>query len=172
VRTKIISVAASCALLAAPGCVPTPAGIPATVSTALFGVAEACEEVGGKPHTDGAVRRVDLTGDGREEFVLYTGWIDCEGAASIYGDREKAVMVFAGEGQGGAAEPFTEWVYEAHVDETDALAVLWLTTSGEDCGAAPAGDFANETFCARAIVWNTTAQRFEYAPVSTVRPIE
>lgn len=36
----------------------------------------------------------------------------------------------------------------------------------------PAKDFASETFCDRAIVWNPGAQKFDYAPVSTVRMVQ
>lgn len=32
--------------------------------------------------------------------MLYTGWVVCEGAYSVYGDRQKGLWVFAGEGCG------------------------------------------------------------------------
>jgi hypothetical protein len=142
------------------------------VAAALDTLAAACSDVGGRSHTADAMQRADLNGDGCEDFVLYTGWIDCEGAASVYGDREKALMVFAGDERGGAEEVFVEWVYDANIEGTGAAATLWLTTSGEQCGGPPAPDFASETFCARAIVWNRAAKQFEYAPAAAARIIE
>jgi hypothetical protein len=47
-----------------------------------------------------------------------------------------------------------------------------LTVSGQACGKKPAPDFASESFCERAVVWNSKTQAFDYAPVSTVKMIE
>ena len=70
--------------------VPVPATkLPAAVAADLKAIADQCTEVGGTPRTGDAVKRADLNGDGREDFVLDTGSVNCDGAASIYGDREK-----------------------------------------------------------------------------------
>jgi hypothetical protein len=173
--TSTLVPAAVCAILAA-ACGQDAAGVqatvPATVTTALEATVRQCIDVGGQPRTEKAVQRADLNHDGRDDFVLYTGWIECEGAASIYGDREKGVTVFAGRDGGGAAEAFSDAVYGAAVEVASARATLWLTTSGQGCGSPPARDFASETFCDRALVWNGPTGRFDYAPVSTVRLIK
>ena len=49
---------------------------------------------------------------------------------------------------------------------------LWLTTSAEACGRQSAETFAEQTFCERSIDWNDAAQRFDYAPIDTIRLIE
>ena len=131
-----------------------------------------CREVGGKPSTSDAVTRVDLNGDGKEDFVLNVGNVNCEGAASVYGDREKGVMVYAGDGKGGAAVAFNDPVYGAKIEGGGASAKLWLTVSGAGCGKKPAKDFASEAFCERPLVWNGTSKKFEYAPVAAVRMVE
>jgi len=147
--------------------------LPEAVATALAAVAEECTGVGGTPHTQNAVRRIDLNGDAVDDFVLYTGWIDCENAVSIYGDRQKALTVFAGDGAGaGAAIAFADAVYDAALESADDGMRLWLTTSGAGCGRPPAASFADESFCERAIVWNAARSQFEYAPVAGVRMIE
>ena len=84
--------------------------LPAVVTADLQAVAAECVEVGGKALTDEAIKRADLNGDGKEDYVLDVGAIQCDGAASIYGDRSKKVTVYVGDGAGGAcaaAEPAT-----------------------------------------------------------------
>jgi hypothetical protein len=148
------------------------AALPATVAKDLKENVDLCREVGGRPMTDKAVERVDLNGDGKEDFVFYVGSIGCEGAASIYGDREKGVTVYVGDGRGGAVAAFTDAVFGAKVEGTGPAAKLWLTVSGGGCGKPPAADFASENFCDRAIVWNAKTKKFDYSPVSTVRMIQ
>jgi len=152
---------------------PLPAPkLPATVAADLKTIADQCAEVGGKPQTGDAVKRADLNGDGKEDFVIGTGSVNCDGAASIYGDREKWVGVYVGDGKGGAANAFIDAVYGVTIDGTGPAARLWLTVSGEQCGKKPAKDFASENFCDRPIVWNPATKKFDYAPVTTVRMIE
>lgn len=146
------------------------AALPAVVATALAEIAAECSDVGGTPHTRDAVRRIDLNGDGREDYVLHTGWVMCENAVSVYGDRAKRLTIFAGDGQGGAAESFSDWTYDAQFEGDPAT--LWLVVAGDNCGQPPAPDFASESFCQRAITWNSGSGRFDYAHVDTVRMIE
>jgi hypothetical protein len=148
------------------------AKLPATVAGDLDAMAEQCREAGGKPLTDAAIKRADLNADGKEDFVLDVGSINCDGAASIYGDREKGVTVYVGDGNGGATNAFSEWVFGATIEGTGPAAKLWLTVSGEACGKKRAADFASENFCDRAIVWNAKTKKFEFAPVATVRAIK
>jgi hypothetical protein len=146
--------------------------LPAAVAADLRSVADQCAGVGGKAVTGNAVKRVDLNGDGKEDYVLDVASISCDGAPGIFGDREKMVAVYAGDGAGGAKQVFSDWVYGAKLEGSGASTTLWLTVSAEQCGKPPAKDFAGESFCDRAIAWNARAQKFEYAPVSTIRMIE
>jgi hypothetical protein len=153
------------------GATPDP-NLPATVAKEMQALAEQCREVGGKPLTENAVKRVDLNGDGKDDFVLDVGSMGCDGAPSIYGDRGKGVYVYAGDGAGGAALAFSDVVYGAKVEGTGAAAKLWLTVSGPQCGKKPAREFASESFCERALTWNAKTGKFDLAPVSTVKMIE
>ncbi len=148
------------------------AKVPATVATDLTAVAAQCSEVGGTPRTADAVKTVDLNGDGNDDYVLDIGSVNCDGAASIYGDREKGVTVYVGDGKGGAIAAFSDSVFGAKVEGSGAAAKFWLTVSGAQCGREPAADFASEAFCDRALTWNATTNKFDYAPVSTVRMVE
>ena len=157
--------------LAADAPIPAPK-LPATVATDLQTLADQCTEVGGKPLTGDAVKRADLNGDGREDFVIDAGSVNCDGAASIYGDREKWVGVYVGDGKGGAATAFIDSVYGVTIEGTGTAGRLWLTVSGEQCGKQPAKDFASENFCDRSLLWNPATRKFDYAPVATVLMIE
>lgn len=160
----------ACAVVAACGSVGNES-LPAAVTAGLASLTEQCTAVEGIPHAEDAVQRADLDADGDDDFVVYAGWIFCENAASIYGDREKPVMVYAGDGRGAAAEAFNNLAFDAQI-ERDGGARLWLTTWAGGCGRPRAATFAEETFCNRAIEWNAAAQRFDYAPVATIRLIQ
>lgn len=142
------------------------------MAVALTELTQQCVEAGGKPDATDAVKAVDLTGDQTPDFVLYAGWIVCEGFASLYGDRTKSLTVFAATSSGAATEAFVGWVYDVHVESSGDTAKLWLTTDAGNCGRERAEVFADETFCDRAIDWNAPAKRFEYAPLDTVRIIQ
>jgi len=146
--------------------------LPASVAADVKSNADLCREMGSTPNTANAVKSADLTGDGKPDYVFLNGWIHCPGSASLYGDREKVLVVYAGDGAGGAVSAFTGMVFDAKLEGSGAATKLWLTTSGAACGKGPAADFASESFCDRAIVWNAKTREFEYAPVSTVRMIE
>jgi hypothetical protein len=146
--------------------------LPGPVATALKSLADLCRDSGGTPVTDQAVTRIDLTGDGKEDYLLNVAGVNCQGAASVYGDREKGVTVYLGDGGGGASEAFNDVVFGAKVEGTGPAAKLWVTVAGPRCGTKPAADFASERFCERALTWNAKTRKFDYAPVSTVRMIE
>jgi len=164
--------AAALSLVYASGPAAAQTKLPAAVEADLKANADLCRDSGGTPKTADAVKTADLSADGKPDFVVYVGWIDCEGAASIYGDREKAVTLYAGDGAGGAVRAFQGAAFDARIEGTGAAAKLWLTVSGGDCGKPPAPDFAHENFCDRALVWNAKTRSFDYAPVSTVRMIQ
>jgi hypothetical protein len=146
--------------------------LPTIVAASLKSLDDTCREVGGKPLNSDAVKRVDLNADGKVDFVVDAGSANCDGAASIYGDREKGVAVYVGDGMGGATEAFSDSVYGATIEGTGPAAKLWLTVTAQRCGKKPAVDFATENFCDRALVWNPQTRKFDYAPVSTVRMIQ
>lgn len=146
--------------------------LPAPVAVTLAGWADECRAADGTPRTDDVVKRSDLNGDSREDYVLFLGWLACDNAPSVFGDREKALMVFAGDGVGGARPAFGEQVYDARIEERGNGRVLWLTTSGGECGRPPAQSFSDETFCERSVVWNPGGEQFEISPLNTARIIE
>lgn len=159
------------ALVSAACAKPPSTELPAPVAAILAGWADECRAVNGAPRSDDAVKRLDLNGDSREDYVLFQGWLACDNAPSVFGDREKTLMVFAGDDAGGARPALDKQVYDARIEESGTARVLWLTTSAAECARPPAQSFSEETFCDRAVVWNPSGL-FEYAPVETARIIE
>ncbi len=145
--------------------------LPTIVAASVKSLDDTCREVGGNPLNSDAVKRVDLNADGKEDFVVDVGSANCDGAASVYGDREKGIAVYIGDGISNATEAFSDLVYGATIEGADA-AVLWVTVSAQRCGRKPAADFATESFCDRALVWNAQTMKFQYSPVSTVRMLQ
>jgi hypothetical protein len=153
-------------------CAAASTPLPKSVQTALDQVAAVCSESEGKPIMKDAIKRADLNADGHEDYVLDVGSVVCDGAASIYGDREKGVLVYVGDGKGGAVEAFNGSSFGIRLDGTGSAAKLWLSVMGADCGKKPAASFAEENFCERPLQWSAGTRKFEFAPVSTVRKIE
>jgi hypothetical protein len=169
-RAALSASAIALSLAFAPAPAAAQPALPAAAAAALKESAGLCSEAGGKPDTSQAVKTADLNGDGKPDHVLFLGWINCDGAASIYGDREKAVMVY--DGGAGTAPAFSDRVFDTKLEGSGGATRLWLTVSGAACGKPPAPDFASESFCDRPLVWNAKTRKFEYASVATVRMIE
>jgi hypothetical protein len=148
------------------------ADLPAAVEKDLQAVADLCREAGGKPLTADAVKTVDLNADGKPDYVLDVDWVGCDGAAGIYGDREKAVTVYVGDGKGGAVVAYSGSVFGANLEGSRASTKLWVTVSGALCGKPAAPDFASESFCDRALLWSAKTAKFELAPISAARMIQ
>ncbi len=145
---------------------------PAAVAEELGSYLVTCRDAGGTPDSRQAVTALDLNGDGVSDYVIDVGQISCEGAWSIFGDREKPVSVFVGSATGDAMLAFSDSAYGSRVEQNRATGKLWLTVAGGRCGLAPARDFASEGFCERALVWDGNLRRFNYADLSAARQIK
>lgn len=150
---------------------PVANALPSPVSAAVATLAAQCSSANGNPQADAAVRRGDFNADGYNDFVLFSGWMVCENAASVFGDREKDVTVFIGNDAGGVSAAFHESVYEVKLEGDGKNGQVWLTVAGEQCGKPPAATFSEESFCDRALVWSKATARFDYAPLSATRPL-
>lgn len=150
---------------------PSAAALPSQVAVAVDALASQCRAAGGRPLADRAVSRGDFNSDGREDFVVYAGWMDCENAVGVFGDREKGIAVFAGEGAVGSSEAFTHSVFDVKIEEKRGKNQLWVTVSGVDCGKVPAATFSQESFCDRAIVWDAAAGQFNIEPIGAGRSL-
>ena len=159
-------------VLVSMACAQPPAvGLPEPLAATLASWADECRAAGGTTRDSDAVKHADLSGDTREDYVLYRGWLVCDNAPSVFGDREKTVLVFVGDDAGKARLAFDEQAFDARIEERGTARVLWLTLSAGECGRPPAPHFSNETFCERAVVWNASGH-FELSPVKAARIIK
>jgi hypothetical protein len=169
-RKIVALIGLSLACCASPARAEDPA-LPAPVAAALAELAKACSDAGGKPLTAAAVTRTDLTGDGRADFVLDVGSIQCQGAGGIYGERDKPVQVFLDDGAGSAALAYSGSAHAVKLEGKGPAPRIWLTLTGEGCGKKKARFFSDESYCDRPLVWNETSKKIELAPLTSAKPI-
>jgi hypothetical protein len=147
------------------------AALPAAVAKAVGELTKTCTDAGGKASTTAALRRTDINADGNADFVLDVGSFDCQGAAAIFGDREKPVQVFLADGAGGAEVAYTHSAYGVKLEGAGPQAKVWLLLTAEGCGK-PKARFANEeSYCDRPLVWNEKTKKVELAPLSAAKPV-
>jgi hypothetical protein len=115
----------------------------ASPDTILAEAAKACAELdGGVFASEGAVRQIDLTGDGTDDTLVDEGLFTCSTAASLYGGSGGSVIhVFAN----GTESSFLVQGYET-VRWADRLIVL-LAVDGSSCNTISADP------CFEALTW-------------------
>ena len=115
----------------------------ASPDTLLAEAAKACAELdGGVFASEGAVRQIDLTGDGTEDTLVDEGLFTCSTAASLYGGSGGSLIhVFAN----GTESSFLVQGYET-VRWADRLIVL-LAVDGSSCNTISADP------CFEALTW-------------------
>jgi hypothetical protein len=115
----------------------------ASPDTILAEAAKACAELdGGVFASEGAVRQIDLTGDGTDDTLVDEGLFTCSTGASLYGGSGGSVIhVFAN----GTESSFLVQGYET-VRWADRLIVL-LAVDGSSCNTISADP------CFEALTW-------------------
>ena len=147
------------------------AALPAPVAKALEELTKTCSDAGGKPSTKAAVRQTDLNADGRADFVLDVGSFQCQGAAAVFGDREKPVKVFLADAAGGAELAYSGLAYSVKLEGTGPQAKPWVLLTGEGCGKPKARWANEESYCDRPLVWNNETKKVELAPLTAAKPV-
>jgi hypothetical protein len=121
------------------------------------------------------VRAVDLTGDGRLDYVVDSGGYVCTNALSVTsaGHDGAAVSIFVGRPAGTAALAYEGFSHGVNVTRLRGSPRIHLIVGARACGQ-PAGPrpFSDWWFCSRRLVWNTRNRRFVFAPISEARRID
>jgi len=156
---------------------PSASGLPARVSQHVKDLNFDCSRLGGIPsRSPGLLRKIDLTGDGRTDYVIDVARYQCRRAVTFaYGGHDgPAVFIYVGEANGktflgyeGASQDGTKIkAYEGHPQ-------VWLTVGALACGQprGSAKSFADWWWCSRPLDWNARMKKFELAPISQARRI-
>ena len=118
----------------------------------------------------------DLNGDGRPDYILSAGHLNCKNAESIFssasGDSAIIVIVGTADGKGKGKVAFDEIVHDFQLDKRHRPARLYLTVGGGWCGQQNAENLSRPDIkqCQRPLRWNRSKQIFKFAPLSAARP--
>ena len=165
------ALAAAVLLLAAgPVMAQTPKSYPKPVQDHLKSLAGMCTEVGGRfLDPASAMRIADLNGDGRADYGVYQGELICDGAASLYGGTHGSPLTVFVSTPAGYKEGWGGYVFAASLEKTATGSKLWVDVGGRLCGSTQERSFANEVFCARALMWVPAKGEFTFEPLAKMR---
>lgn len=127
----IFAGAAICAHAAAPA-------YPPAVMADLRDLAAQCREVTDKPGKPGtAVRRADINGDGRPDYLFFQGEYDCEGAASLLAPGASygvATKLYLGQANGGVAKVWEDSTWGPQAVRIGMATAYIFDLAGSICG--------------------------------------
>ena len=146
--------------------------VPLAVAAYEKQLADACREAGGTPGkpTAAFIAHGDLNGDGIDDWAVDEGGLNCKGAASIFaGSGGSQVIVFVGLPNGDARKAFQHGAYGMKLEVVGSSQTLWLRVGGPLCGQAGSPTHAEAMDCDRPIAWGKEHQRFDFAPLTSIR---
>ncbi|MCE4556693.1 hypothetical protein [Pelomonas cellulosilytica] len=166
---KIALISLTLALAASPAA-PTAMPLPPQVLNIVNDMKAVCRAAGGQPGASpGLVLSADLNGDGRVDHVIDEAAFDCEGAASLFtGAGGGHMQVFVTAADGNAALAFEHGADGLRVEG----GALWLAVGGPLCGQQVTDNMSHSAMqaCWRPLQWLAAQRRFDFAPLSRVKP--
>ena len=135
-----------------------------------------CSRFGGLPPSDTAyVRRVELTGDGRPDYIVDLGHYLCKKHEAFMdgGHNGLRVRIYVGGARQAAYLAYDGYSHGVKVSHTRGRSRIWLRVGALACGQPPEPTrvFAAWWFCLRPLQWNGRTKRFGFAPLSEVRDV-
>ena len=145
--------------------------LPSPVRAVIDTLNADCRAVGGKPGASpGLVSTLDLNGDGRSDYVIYTGAFECEGAASLFvgAGGGGSVQVFVATAEGSAKSVYEHGVNGMRLQQGK----VWLAVGGPLCGQKVNDDTPRSEMqaCWRPLHWDAGRRTVDFGPLSSVRP--
>ncbi|MBL0320403.1 MAG: hypothetical protein IPP74_14105 [Alphaproteobacteria bacterium] len=115
------------------------------------------------------VKRVDLNGDGVDDFILEDAYIPCEAGASYrHGNGGTGVIIFANTPR-GVIKAFDKTVFGITIEKLESKATVWIKVGGHYCGQEIFVDRASAISCDIPLVWNASTKQFNLAPLNQAR---
>lgn len=160
-----------------PGQAPVSAAWPEVVQRKVGEMIETCKGVGAVPgDSPELVIPVDLTGDDILDYVIDEAAFVCDGAASLYGGGSggSQMEIYAGTADGGATPVFGHGNFGVDIDRATSPVQVLLGVGGELCGQKITAQMSRADYegCRRPLAWDAARQTFDFAPLSTIRPLE
>lgn len=172
------AVAAILAALQASGLEATPVSatdLPTEVRRDVKNMDYWCRRFGGiPPKKQPFVRKVDLTGDGRPDYIVDLGLYDCRKHVSFMdgGHDGRPVRIFVSGPKHTAHLAYDGYSHGVKLTSTHGRSRIWLRVGALACGQPPGSKvFASWWFCLRPLQWNGRTKRFVFGPLSEIRDI-
>jgi hypothetical protein len=147
------------AAAAAPAPAPAPGGMPTEVAQEVANLQSNCQVMNKTPPPIGDyVTRIELTGDGTDDWLINTAGIACAGLTAGNGGGSM-VEIFIGLPNGHARKAYARYALGVEIRGS----TVSLGSSGAQCGAATAKT------CQVPLIWNKATQRFDEGPPTNVR---
>jgi hypothetical protein len=138
---------------------------PALVAAYTRQLAERCGPLPAGAAAPSLVDRLDLNGDGKDEWVVDAGRYPCPGRSALATAAGAQVTVFKGIDGGVAVPAFQTAAFGSRLQRTpEGTVVLVITVGARDCAAEDA-----QARCERRLLWRATEGRFELAPAAPVK---
>ena len=142
---------------------PASAGMPPEVAAAVGDLQKNCRMMKKEPPpVSDYVTRIDLTGDGVDDWLINAGGIYCAGFS---GSGGSAMEIFVGLPNGHARKAFDRYSFGVEIRR----GVVWLASGGGYCGGSTNVPRAMMKTCDIPLIWNKAGQRFDNGPPANVR---
>jgi hypothetical protein len=148
--------------------------LPDEVQKHIDDMRKSCRELGATPidPEKGFLVSADLNGDGISDWAIDEGKFQCDGAWSAFsGSGGAQVYVYTGLPGNKARQAFVHGANGMRLERNVGRARLWLGVGGPLCGQAHPISNADAIPCERPLVWNKVSNKFEFAPLSTIKLI-
>lgn len=149
-------------LMAGLGALPAAGQTPSLVDAYTRQLAAQCGPVSPGATPPSLVDRLDLNGDGKDDWVVDAGRYPCPTRSALAAAAGAQVTVFKGTDGGGAVPVFQQPAFGSRLQRTpEGARFLVISVGGRDCGQADP-----TARCERRLVWRAGSGRFELAPIS------
>jgi hypothetical protein len=149
----------------APAATPTPGGMPPEVAQEVSSLQSNCQVMKKTPPPIGDyVTRIELTGDGTDDWLINTGGISCAGLTGG-GGGGSTVEIFIGLPNGHARKVYARYALGVEIRGS----TVWLGTSGDQCRGSATVPPATTNACQIPLIWNKATQGFDEGPPTNMR---
>jgi hypothetical protein len=146
---------------------PAPAlgGMPPEVAQEVSNLQGNCQVMNKTPPPIGDyVTRIELTGDGTDDWLINTAGIACAGLTGGNGGGAM-VEIFIGLPNGHARKAYARYALGVEIRGS----TVSLGSSGAQCGGSATAPSATTKTCQVPLIWNKASQRFDEGPPTNVR---